>query len=46
MDQASPDDVPTYIFEGTWEKFLELKKSGRAILGKNVFLIDPKIIVK
>jgi hypothetical protein len=46
IDPANPDDIPTYVFDGTWEKFEELKKTGRAILGKNVFLIDKKVIVK
>lgn len=41
----NPDyDIPVYIFEGTYEEYLELKKQQKLFLSKNVFLIDPNII--
>lgn len=33
-----------YIFEGTYEEYLELKKQEKIFLNKNVFRIDPSII--
>jgi hypothetical protein len=46
FNPANGDDKPTYVFDGTWEEFEKLKRNGLAILGKNVFLIDKRIIVK
>lgn len=41
----NPDyDIPMYIFEGTYEEYLELKKQEKTFLNKNVFRIDPSII--
>jgi hypothetical protein len=38
-------DVPTYVFDGTYEEYLKLKSLGKVFLNKNVFLIDRKILV-
>lgn len=37
-------DIPMYIFDGTYEEYLELKEQKKLFLSKNVFLIDPKVI--
>ena len=37
--QENRDDIPTYVFEGTYEEYLKLKAAGKVFLNKNVFLI-------
>ena len=42
----SPTDIPTYIFEGTKEELKLLKERKELAFGKNIFVIDPKCIVR
>jgi len=42
----SPTDTPTYIFEGTKEELRRLKAEGKLKFGENIFIIDPKVIIK
>ena len=46
INPADPKGRPTYIFEGTFEEYREMKKQGKLIINKNVFKIDNKTIVK
>lgn len=39
-------DTPTYVFDGTYEEYLELRAKQKVFLSVNVFLIDYKCIVK
>ena len=40
----NPNEIPTYIFEGSSEEYNQLKKEGKLFINKNVFKIDPKVI--
>ena len=43
----NPDyDLPVYVFDGTYEEYLKLRKESKVFINVNVFLIEPKIIVK
>ena len=42
----SPTDIPTYIFEGTKEELRRLKEEKKLAFGVNIFIIDPKCIVR
>lgn len=42
FNQENPDDEPAYVFDGTIEEYREMRKEGKVVLGKNVFLIKKQ----
>ena len=40
FNQENPADIPTYVFDGSYDEYIKQRKDKKVFLGVNVFFIN------